>query len=62
MIICKHLPVNPSICMPNPPMLLKQRRDVPKTGPLQVPMIGIRKMGQAEVARKRYLSKLGAIG
>ena len=42
-------------------MLLKQSRDVPTTGPLQVPVIGIRQMRQAGVARKRYLRKLGAV-
>ena len=42
-------------------MLLKQSRDVPTTGPLQVIVIGIRQMRQAGVARKRYLRKLGAV-
>ena len=58
MFICNHLPVRQSVSTPNSPMLLKQSRDVPTTGPLQVPVIGIRQMRQAGVARKRYLGGL----
>ena len=61
MFICKHLPVNPPVCTPSLAMLHKQSRDVPRAGPLQVPMIGIRKMCQAGVARKRHLRKLGTV-